>query len=48
MMFPGTPARGTKSPVHLSQNFELFQSRVNTAAQSFFHVVLNVKDVFDY
>ena len=43
MMFPGTPARGTSSPVRAFVTEFLTILKVE-----FFHVVLNVKDVFDY
>ena len=49
MMFPGTPARGTRSSVRaFVTEFLTISSREDTTLRSFFHVVLNVKDVFDY
>ena len=49
MVFPVTPARGTRSPVRgFVTEFLTILNRVDTPVHSFFHVVLNVKDVFDY
>ena len=57
MMFPGTPARGgggdggwgnVTYACFVTEFLTILKWTVYTTVHSFFHAVLNVKDVFDY